>query len=237
MASPSNERFRTTRWTLIRHASSPEDDESGPVALADFCKNYREPLLAFAKATVSNREEAEDLIQGFFEKLLERNFLAAADPSRGRLRTFLLTCLKRHITDEYRKSAAAKRGGGITQLSLEEAGSVTSDALGPEALYHRQWALVILERSVATLQEAWAAKGKAELFEALKPFLGYLPNEESDRELLAGNLGMSKGALKTLLYRLRKEYREVLLQEVGETLDSKTPDEVMEELKELLVCV
>ena len=104
--------FLTTRWSLIRNVSS-EEELAAARSLAEFCEIYRSPLLAFAKASAPDPQDAEDFIQGFFEKLLQRGFLANADPDRGRLRTFLLTCLKRHIADELRKKYAAKRGGGI----------------------------------------------------------------------------------------------------------------------------
>lgn len=232
MSADSNA-FRTTRWTVLRDVSS-EEEESAAKALAEFCGIYRSPLLAFTKATIPDPQDAEDYVQGFFEKLMERNFLRTADPDRGRLRTFLLTCLKRHITAERRKKDAMKRGGGIREVPLHEAGSIPADTPGPDELYHRQWIHLLLERAVNRLRATWTAAGKADLFEALKPWLGFAPESEEDRAALANRFGMTKGSLKTSLYRLRKEYREILMEEISETLEEKTPDKVMDEMKQLL---
>ena len=229
----SSKHFRTTRWTVLREASS-KHGPSAARALAEFCGAYREPLLAFVNATVPNPHDAEDYVQGFFQKLLEKNFLSTADPDRGRLRTFLLTCLKRHITDEQRKLSAEKRGGGFREVSLAEAGAVPSELPGPDELYHRQWIHLLLERTVTPLGNSWDAAGKADLFHALKPWLGFAPEDEEDQAALSLRLGMTKGALKTALYRLRKEYREILMQEIAETLEEKTPDKVMDEMKQLM---
>jgi DNA-directed RNA polymerase specialized sigma24 family protein len=126
-----NQNFRTTRWSVVRRASAADSDTTSVTALAEFCDNYRGPLLAFTRMSVARHQDAEDLLHGFFEKLLERNFLAMADPDRGRLRTFLLTCLKRHIADEYRRETAAKRGGGLAHVPLDEALSMTADTPDP----------------------------------------------------------------------------------------------------------
>lgn len=228
--------FRTTRWSILKDVSS-EEEQAAAKALAEFCVLYRTPLLAYVRATVPDKQDAEDYIQGFFEKLLERNFLKSADPNRGKLRTFLLTCLKRHIADELRKKSAARRGGGIHDVPLEHASHVPSGAPGPDELYHRKWALLLLERTVAKLRESWAQSGKAELFDQLKPWLGFAPEGDDDRAALAERLGMTKGSLKTTLYRLRKEYREILMHEIADTLEDKTPDEVMDEMRQLVALV
>jgi RNA polymerase sigma-70 factor (ECF subfamily) len=230
-----NRTFPKTRWSMIRQATADHSNEAGGRAMAEFCRNYREPLLAFTRATVAHPQDAEDLVQGFFEKLLTRNFLSSANPERGRLRTFLLTCLKRHIVDEHRHHAAGKRGGGAMVVPIDNAMDIPSQDATPDELFHRQWAMVILSRSLETLRRSWSETGKERLFEALQPWLGFRPENDADRAALAVELGMSKGALKTALYRLRRDYREILLQEVADTLDVKTPNEVQAELKELLV--
>ncbi|RYD35964.1 MAG: sigma-70 family RNA polymerase sigma factor [Verrucomicrobiaceae bacterium] len=235
MREDSN-RFRTTRWTVLRDVSSGEE-ASAAKALAEFCGIYRAPLLAFTRATVPDPQDAEDYVHGFFEKMLEKNFLRTADPDRGRLRTFLLTCLKRHIADEWRKKSAAKRGGGIREVPLEEAAGVAADVHGPDELYHRQWIHLLLERTVSRLRDSWIAGGKGEVFDSLKPWLGFAPESDEDRAALAARLGITKGSLKTMLYRLRKEYREILMQEISETLEEKTPDKVMDEMKQLIALV
>lgn len=226
--------FPKTRWSMIRQATADDPEEAGGKAMAEFCRNYREPLLAFTRATVAHPQDAEDFVQGFFEKLLTRNFLGAADPERGKLRTFLLTCLKRHIADEHRRLSAGKRGGGAIQVSLDAAMDLPSAEAAPDELFHRQWAMVILARSLATLRQRWTESGKERLFAGLQPWLGYREEDEGDRAALATELGMTQGALKTALYRLRCDYHDILLQEVADTLDVKTPDEVKAELRDLL---
>ena len=203
-------------------------------ALADFCRQYRRPLLAFARASVRSPEEAEDLVQGFFLKLLERNFIATADPECGRLRTFLLTCMKRHMTDEFRKAHAEKRGGHLPHFPLDEAEAVRSPDGSPDDIFHRKWAAQVVESSLVAMRAKWEKEEKASQFDALKPLLGFGADTEEGRAAIAGRLGMTEGALKTAVYRMRKEFREFLMREVAETLEEKTPDNVLAEMRELV---
>lgn len=218
----------------MKKAAAADQPESA-LALAEFCGNYRGPLLAYAAAFYP--QDSEDLVQGFFERLIERGFLADADPSKGKLRTFLLVCLKRHIADSLRHNSAGKRGGGAVHLSIEAAADLADPAAGPEALYHRRWAMEVLERAISRLRDEWTRAGKAALFEELQPFLGFSRDEDVERPSLAERLGMSSGALKTAIYRIRKEYRDALLQEIADTLEVKTQEEVLAEMMDLMVWV
>jgi RNA polymerase sigma-70 factor (ECF subfamily) len=229
-----NQHFLTTRWTVLRTAASKEQP-GAEQALAEFCRNYRGPLLAYAAAF--HRQDAEDLVQGFFERMIEQDFLATADPDKGRLRTFLLTCFKRHIATHYRHHFAAKRGGGAEHMAIDAAADLPDSAEGPEAIYHRRWAQEVLERAVHRLREDWTRAGKARLFEELHPFLGFSRDEDKERPAIAARLGTSAGALKTAIYRLRLDYREVLLREIAETLEVKTQEEVLAEMKDLMIWV
>lgn len=229
-----NQHFLTTRWTILRTAAAADQPGSAK-ALAEFCQNYRGPLLAYAAAFYP--KEAEDLVQGFFERLIGQGFLAGADPAKGKLRTFLLTCLKRHITDSLRRDSAGKRGGGVEHIPIDGAVDLADSAAGPEALYHRRWAQEVLNRAVSRLRDDWTGAGKVALFEELHPFLGYMRNEEEERPLLAKRLGMSAGALKTAIYRIRREYRDALLQEIADTLEVQTQDEVLAEMRDLMAWV
>jgi RNA polymerase sigma factor (sigma-70 family) len=224
--------FQPTRWSLIGRVVSGE--EGAEIALAEFCRHYRKPLFHFCRKFSTQPEDAEDLVQEFFLKLLKKNFLALADSKRGRLRTFLLTLLERHIADEYRKETAEKRGGRIRKETIEALNETACGSPNPAEMYHRQWALVVLDRALVALREEWTAQGKAELFEALKPWLGYRDETEINRAAIASELKMSPGAVNTALYRLRCGYRSALLQEIGETLALKTKKDVEEELKMLL---
>ena len=229
-----DDRFQTTRWSLVRRAAVDGATPEASAAMADFCRHYRKPLLAFARATVRNPEDAEDLVQGFFLKLLEKNFIAGADPERGRLRTFLLTCMKRHMADEFRKAHAGKRGGHLPHLPLDEAEVLQSSAPSPDDIFHRKWAAQVVDSALDSMRAKWGEDGKAEIFDALKPLLGFGSDTEETRATLAESLNMTTGALKTALYRMRKEFREFLMSEVAETLEEKTPDNVLAEMRELM---
>ena len=223
--------FETTRWSLIEGLAS-ESDFKSQAALAELCQIYRAPLLAYAAALYP--KDAEDLVQGFFERLVQREMLAGADPEKGSLRTFLLTCLKRHIANYYRDQSTEKRGGLFAHVSLDAADNVAATSTDPEALYHQRWAQEVLEQAVSRLREDWTDSGKAGLFEELCPFLGFQRHEDEKQQDIAVRLGMSSGALKTAIYRIRREYRETLLAEIARTLKVRTKEEVMAELKELI---
>ncbi|HSP42142.1 MAG TPA: sigma-70 family RNA polymerase sigma factor [Luteolibacter sp.] len=231
---PPDQRFLTTRWSILKRAAS-EDQAASAHALAEFCQNYRGPLLAYAAAFYP--QDAEDLVHGFFERMIEQGVLASADPAKGKLRTFLLTCLKRHIFNPHRHQSAGKRGGGAEHMSIDGAADLADSAAGPEALYHRRWAQEVLERAIARLRDDWTRAGKAAQFEELHPFLGYSRDEDEERTAIAERLGISAGALKTAIYRIRKEYRDALLQEIADTLEVKTQAEVIAEMKDLMAWV
>lgn len=231
---PASRKFRTTCWTMIEKLSRASEPESER-ALTDFCRSYHAPLLAYAAALYPN--DAEDLIQGFFQQLIEKDTLAAADPAKGNLRSFLLTCLKRHIANHYRNLSADKRGGSVPHLSIDAAGGIADPQIGPEALYHRLWAKEVLEQAINSLRQDWSKAGKSALFEELFPFLGFQRGEDEQQKTVAIRLGMNPGALKTAIYRIRREYREALLEEVGRTLKVRTEEEVLHELKSLMAWV
>lgn len=223
--------FETTRWSLIERLAG-QSGSGSEAALAELCRIYRAPLLAYASALYP--KDAEDLVQGFFECLIEREILAGADPEKGSLRTFLLTCLKRYIANYYRDQSAEKRGGLFAHVAIDAADNVAATTKDPEALYHQRWAQELLEQAVSQLREDWTGAGKAVLFEELCPFLGFQRNEAERQQVIAARLGMSSGALKTAIYRIRREYRETLLSEIARTLKVRTKEEVMAELKELI---
>lgn len=205
------------------------------MALSEFCKSYHAPLRAYVASSYPN--DADDLIQSFFEQMIERQLLTTADPAKGNLRSFLLTCLKRHIANHFRGLSAEKRGGKQAHLSIDAASGVVDPGLPPEALYHRLWAKEVLEHAILRLRGDWIASGRSDLFEELLPFLGYQRHEDEQQKSVALRLQMTTGALKTAIYRIRREYREVLLDEIGKTLNVKTEAEVLDELKNLMAWV
>lgn len=227
--------FATTRWTVVLTAgrkSSPDSDR----ALAELCQTYWYPLYAYVRRHGHSKEEAEDLVQAFFERFLARNYLGGLASARGRFRAFLLASLKHFLANEWDKTRRLKRGGHIEHLSLdwqeahERYHLEPPDLASPDRLFDRVWALALLARVVERLAEDCARDGKRELFARAKTFLtlgsAAIPYAAAAREL-----GMDEGALRVAVHRLRKRYRELLRDEIAQTLTD--PAAVEEELKSL----
>ncbi len=218
----------------MRSGDAPRAQE----AMETLCRSYWYPLYAYVRRLGQAHEDAADLTQGFFAVLVEKELLTRADPERGRLRNFLLTALQRFLRDDWRAQNRQKRGGGVEMISIDE---VTAkgryarepvDTTTPEKLYHRRWALTLLERTVLAVQADYAEQGKAALFEALKPAL----TEDPDADSAAGTgakLGMTAGAVRVAITRLRARYRAKLLAEVAASMDAQTEAEVDEEIAAL----
>lgn len=232
-------KFATTRWSLVLAAGESRSERSER-ALAELCSRYWYPLYAYTRRSGHGVEDARDLTQAFFAKLLEKQDLRVADPKRGRFRTFLLSSLKNFLAGESRRENALKRGGAVELLSLdfdsaeESYGIEPSHELGPEAIYQRRWALGLLERAVTELQDQYEKAGNGELFRALKGFLGgeeaVLPYPD-----LAQRLGQTEGALRTAVSRLRARWRKRLRELVAETVNDES--EIRDELRTLIASV
>lgn len=232
---PGPRSFETTRWTLVISAGqvgTPESQE----ALAELCKLYWYPIYLFVRRRGYNADEAVDLTQGFFTRLLEKNDLATADRSRGRFRSWLLGCLKHFLANEWDRAHALKRGGGKSVLSIDAEDAEgryrnePSHDLTPERVYDRRWALTLLDQTLATLKEECKRNGKTKLFEALKPALAGEGRDEGYAQI-GEQLGMSEGAVKVAAHRLRARYRDILRIRISETVD--TEQAVDEEIKDL----
>ncbi len=242
MSSPAAPHsFQTTRWSLVRRAGSTDEAEAR-AALATLCQAYWYPLYAFMRRSGRAPHDAEDLTQGLFARLLEKATLASADPAKGRLRTFLLTCARHYLCDEHDRAQARKRGAALlTSFDRADAeqryAAEPADDSSPDRLYQRRWALAVLDQSLRLLEEEFAGQGKAELFSALRPFLGFGPDPEKRYEDLAPGLGVPIGTLKNQVFRLRLRWREILFEQVAMTLDEPTPEEIKGELAELLGCM
>lgn len=237
--SPRLRRFTTTRWSLIAAAgrrATPEARE----ALSTLCQLYWYPAYAFVRRQVHGAEEARDLTQDFFARLLEKNDLATVDRRRGRFRAWLLGSLKHHLANERDRARAQKRGGGRAPLPIdgEEAEGryrlELSHDLSPDKLFERRWALALLEHVLAALRDECEAQGKRPLFEQLKGLLAG-GQREQPLEMLARELGMTPGAVKVAAHRLRRRYRELLRAEVAQTVER--PEEVNDELRDLLAAL
>jgi RNA polymerase sigma-70 factor (ECF subfamily) len=232
-------RFASTRWSIVEAAGRKESPEARE-ALAVLCQTYWYPLYAYARRRLGRAEDAQEQTQEFFARLLEKDYLQAADSRRGKFRSFLLTAFQRFLAKEHARAAAQKRGGDRPLMSLElqdgehRYGHEPADPSTPETLYERRWALTLLEQALARLRQEFTASGKERLFEALK---GTLTGDGTGEpyERIGRDLGLSEPAVKTAAHRLRRRYQELLRAEVAQTVAS--PEEVDDELRDLFAAV
>jgi len=235
-ATPNSDaRFATTRWTVVLAAGSP-DSSRYREALETLCRTYWFPLYAYLRRTGSSTHEAEDYTQGFFTQMLEKQYLKDIEPEPGRFRSFLLVALKRFVSDQRARAHATKRGGSRKVLPLDFQAAEAQYALepthdlSPEKLFDKSWALALLEQTVVRLEEELADMGRKNLFESLKAYLGGRTDAAPYREI-AANLDMTEDAVKSAVYRLRRRYREILRDEIAQTV--ATPQEADEEIRHL----
>lgn len=228
--------FATTHWSVVLAARNPDSPE-GADALGRLCAAYWYPLYAYVRRRGHEPEDARDLTQEFFARLLEKNFLRLVDPGRGRFRAFLVMAMDRFLAKEWRRQNREKRGGGRALQSLDaDAGErryrcEPAQNSSPEHLFDRRWALTLLERSLAHLGRECEATGKGALFRAVQGWLAGEPDPEP-YEALARRLGQSVNALKVAVHRLRRRYAQLLRAEVAQTV--ARPEEVDDEIRYLL---
>lgn len=230
--------FPDTHWSVVLRARADIAEGTGAErALADLCAAYWYPLYAYARRCGQSPHDAEDLTQGFFGRLLERDLFAKADPARGRLRSFLLGSFKLFMSEAWHQASRQKRGGGqasvpIDQVQAEEIyRGAGAEQLSPEALFERAWLNSLLEAALAQLEREQRQRGKEALFQRVQDFLAWDRGEQRINEL-ARELGQSPGALRVTIFRLRQRFREILEQQVADTVT--TPAEAAKELQELL---
>jgi RNA polymerase sigma-70 factor (ECF subfamily) len=236
-ASPG--RFATTHWSLVVAARGGEAPQA-QAALADLCRAYWYPLYAYIRHQGHPADRAQDLTQEFFARLLEKDFLAVVDREKGKFRSFLLAACKHFLANERDRERAQKRGGGRYALSIDFRGAdgryvhEPAHAETPERLFERRWALALLEQVLARLRQEYETAGKGRLFGLLKPRLtGDGGGEPYARA--AAELGLSEGAVKVAVHRIRKRYRELLHEEIAQTLDD--PALVEEEIRALFAAL
>jgi RNA polymerase sigma factor (sigma-70 family) len=231
LAGPSG--FPTTRWTLVVAAADPGQQESR-AALMSLCEGYWYPLYAYVRRRGYPADQAQDLTQEFFVRVLEGRYLDRADPDKGRFRAFILTSLKFFLADEGDRCRAQKRGGGNV-LSLEFSSGEEryqrepAHNETPERIFERRWALSALDRVIDKLRDEFVQHGRLDHFNRLKIFL--LDQAETPYAALAREMGTSEGALKVAIHRLRKRYRDLFRQEIAETVSD--PADVESELRYL----
>jgi RNA polymerase sigma-70 factor (ECF subfamily) len=227
--------FVTTHWSVVL-AARRSDTTRAQAALARLCQTYWYPLYAYVRRRGYEAHDAQDLTQEFFARLLAQNWLAQADRERGRFRTFLLAALSHFLANEWDKARAQKRGGAvqIVPLQLDTAetryGHEPADPLTPEQCFDRRWALALLDEVLNRLRAEQLAAGTAEMFDALKPCLVGDRQAQPYAEL-AARLGMTEGAVKVAVHRLRQRYRQLLREEIANTV--ATPEEVNDEMHHL----
>jgi RNA polymerase sigma factor (sigma-70 family) len=223
--------FPATRWTLVIAAADPQRKEARS-ALVSLCESYWYPLYAYVRRRGYRADQAQDLTQEFFIRVLEGRYLDRADPEKGRFRSFLLTSLKFFVADEEDRRRAHKRGGGAV-LPLEFSSGEDryqrepAHDETPERIFERRWALSVLDRVVERLRNEFVQHGRPEHFERLKMFL--LGKSDAPYAALAREMNTSEGALKVAIHRLRKRYRELFRQEIADTVAD--PREVESELR------
>jgi RNA polymerase sigma factor (sigma-70 family) len=221
-ATNRNPIFATTHWSLVL-AARHSDSTTASTALATLCQTYWYPLYSYVRRRGYSPQDAQDLTQEFFARLLQLRWLGQADRQRGRFRTFLLSAMSHFLANEWDKSRAQKRGGGveIVPLELDSAesryGKEPADPSTPEQAYERRWAVALLDEVLQRLQRECTAQGKVEWFEALRPCL-IGEGGSQPYAVLAQKLRLSESAVKVAVHRLRARFRQLLREEIAKTV-------------------
>lgn len=228
--------FATTHWSVVMAAGKGHSAQAAD-ALEQLCRTYWYPLYAYVRRHVSEAHDAEDLTQEFFTRFLAKEYFGRADPALGRFRSFLLACLKNFLAEQQRQARRLKRGGGHTTFSWDSQTAEEryrlepADPMTPEQIYDRRWALTLLEVVLARLAEEQSAAGKEQVFTQLKEHLWGEARETSYAEV-AERLGMTESAVKVTVHRLRRRLRELLREEVAQTVVAG--ENIDEELRQLI---
>lgn len=231
--------FATTHWSVVM-AAGRGDSTHARAALEKLCRHYWYPLYAFVRRLGHGAHDAEDLVQGFFAACLEKNYLATVEQGHGRFRSFLLVALKRFLANEWDRQRAQKRGGGRALLELDSLTAEQRYALEPaerlsaDNLFDRRWALTVLERVLHQLRDEQAGAGKGVQFETLKECITSA-GRGTPYAALAAQLGISEGAVKVAVHRLRGRYRDLLEAEIANTVSSAA--EIEDERRQLLAAL
>lgn len=227
--------FATTHWSVVL-ATADQDLPQARVALEQLCRIYWYPLYFYVRRLGHSHEDAQDLTQEFFARLLEKNYLAAADPEKGKFRTLLLVMLKRFLANKWEQANRQKRGGGAEIIPLDPEHTQyrylaePPDDLSPDKAYDRRWARILLARVTERLRARCMAEGKGRLFAELQPLLS--GQGEESYEAMARRLQVPKVTFKVLVHRFRQRYGQLLREEIASTVSS--PEQVQDELHTLL---
>ncbi len=234
-SEPAGRAFVTTRWSLVLRAAAASDSISVNDALGTLCQTYWYPLYCYARRRGYSPQDAEDLTQEFFARVIEGSWLAQADHERGRFRAFLLASFKHFLANEWERATAQKRGGGQVVISIDDAAEsryrlepVTHTT--PETLFERGWAMALLRDVLARLEAEFESQGKREWLEAMRPALTE-DRTEIRHVAIAEALHISEGAARVAVHRLRKRYRQLIQEAVLGTIAN--PDDIDDEMRHL----
>ena len=235
-SEPASAQFATTHWSVVLAAGEGELPQAAQ-ALEKLCRTYWYPLYVYVRRQGNSPEDAQDLTQDFFSRLLEKNYLAKADRDRGKFRTFLLGSLKNFLVNEWKRAGRLKRGGGVEFVSIDA--NVAEDRYAaepanqsnPDAAYEQRWAVTLIEQVLATLRREYSAADNARLFEELKGSIWGDKSTASYAEI-AGHLNLTEGTVKVAVHRLRQRFRELLRAEVAHTV--ARPEDIDGELRHLI---
>lgn len=234
----SNPSFETTHWSIVIAAG--DDDARGHAALQDLCRRYWLPLYGFVRRRGHSEHDALDLTQGFFQHVLEKGAIGAADRERGRFRSFLLGALKNYLANAQAHQKRKKRGGGVVTESLDlrdAEGQLIHQPIdedSPDKEFHRRWAVTVLDRVLAEMQQQYEAEGKGELFAAVKCYLS-IDSDQHPYAHVAKQFDMKEANVKVVVHRMRKRYRSLLETEIAATVSSI--DDVESEIHELFAAL
>ena len=229
--------FRTTRWSVVFAAQGKSSEADAAQSLETLCRQYWPPLYAYVRHRGHAEHDAQDLTQAFFARLLEKDWLVAADRERGRFRTFLLMALKRFLANEWDRSRTRKRGGGVKIVHLETAEGLSMadpQAATAESLFDRRWAITLLETVMDRLRDEHDAAGRMAEYERLKPCLT-AARGTIDYEALGAVLGMQPASARSAAHRLRKRFRELFRDEVSSTVAD--PADVDDEMRAVIAAL
>jgi DNA-directed RNA polymerase specialized sigma24 family protein len=228
--------FATTHWSVVLAAGDSNSPQAAK-ALEVLCREYWYPLYAYVRRQGYSPENGQDLTQEFFARLLAKDYLAAVHPEKGKFRWFLLSAVKRFLNNELQRALAEKRGGRAFHVPFDGEKAEdryrleAADHLTPDKLYDRAWAVNLIETANRSLEEEYLLEGKAELFEQLKVFLSGDRMNQTYADIGA-RLQMTEGAVKVAVHRLRHRYRDVLREQIAQTVTTRT--EIEQELQDLL---
>ena len=231
--------FTTTHWSVVLTARDG-DTTQADAALEKLCRTYWPPLYAYIRRDGYSMEDGQDLTQEFFGSFLKKKWLGHLQHREGKFRSFLLTFLKHFLSDQRDRADAQKRGGHCTFISLDQFAAEERDRiepvarLTPDQVFEQQWARTLLERALRRLREEYAAKGGLELFEQLKDIQPGVHGSVNYSEI-GQRLGLAEGSIKAAVHRLRKRHREILHEEIAQTVSR--PDEIADEVRDLMTVV